>query len=258
LRRRVALSWSAGCLLALAAAAVAMCSEAKAGAECTARSTAFVTPVVELYTSEGCSSCPPADRWLSSLKGRGDVVALAYHVDYWDRLGWKDRFASALFTQRQYEQLRVNGSRFAYTPQVVVAGQDRKDWPRLKLELEREASPVSIELKRSRDASGERVLATVSVVNDSHPRLAAYWAVTESDHRTTVKAGENEGATLAHDFVVRDHEAVAAWSAVRGEARQLVHSIRLPVDAGHARRVSLVVTDAVSGKPLQALGMDCL
>ena len=256
-RKRATLSWPAGCLLALAAAAVVMCSEAKAGGACVARSTAWVTPVVELYTSEGCSSCPPADRWLSSLKGRGDVVALAYHVDYWDRLGWKDRFASASFTQRQYEQLRVNGSRFAYTPQVVVAGQDRKDWPRLKLDARREASPVSIELMRSPGASEERVTATVSVLDDSHPRLAAYWAVTESGHQSKVKAGENDGATLAHDFVVREHEAVGDWASQRGQPRQLAHSIRWPEDAGHARRVSLVVTDASSGKPLQALAVEC-
>ncbi len=84
--------------------------------------------LVELYTSEGCSSCPPADRWLSQLKGQDDVVALAFHVDYWDRLGWKDRFASAEHTQRQAQQQRSNGARFSYTPQVVVNGRDRPSW----------------------------------------------------------------------------------------------------------------------------------
>ncbi|MBC7663124.1 MAG: DUF1223 domain-containing protein, partial [Caulobacter sp.] len=74
---------------------------ASAASLCSARSAATVPAIVELYTSEGCSSCPPAERWLSAFKGRDDVVALAFHVDYWDGLGWKDRFARPQFTQRQ-------------------------------------------------------------------------------------------------------------------------------------------------------------
>src|SRR3989442_5305143 len=118
-------SWTLGCLLALVVGV-----NAAAAPQCTARSGASVNPLVELYTSEGCNSCPPADRWLSALKSRPDVVGLAFHVDYWDRLGWKDRFASAEFTRRQSEQQSVNGARLSYTPPVVVDGHDRKDWPR--------------------------------------------------------------------------------------------------------------------------------
>ena len=79
--------------------------------------------LVELYTSEGCSSCPPADRWLSGLKGRPDVVALAFHVDYWDRLGWKDRFSSPAYSQRQTQLLRSNGARYATRRRCVVDGR---------------------------------------------------------------------------------------------------------------------------------------
>ena len=103
---------------------------ARAVDACTAASTRQVASVVELYTSEGCNSCPPADRWLSRLKADPAVVALAFHVDYWDRLGWKDRFASAAFTTRQASQQASNGARFSYTPQVVVDGRDRTDWSR--------------------------------------------------------------------------------------------------------------------------------
>jgi len=245
-------SWHAGCLIGVAGAVSVSSMDASALA-CTARSPAITTPLVELYTSEGCNSCPPADRWLSRFKGRSDVVALAYHVDYWDRLGWKDRLASPSFTQRQHEQLGVNGSRFAYTPQLVLDGRDRKDWPRAKLGADRAASPVTIELS----TSGQAVTGTVSVVGDATMRLAAYWAVTESGHRTTVKAGENEGATLDHDFVVREYEEVAAWSATRAQPRKLMHSMQLPADAAHGRRVNLVVVDAASGRPMQALGVDC-
>src|SRR6476659_2802738 len=109
-------------------AAVVGHGSARAVDACTAASTRQVAPVVELYTSEGCNSCPPADRWLSKLKADPAVVALAFHVDYWDRLGWKDRFASAAFTQRQAAQQATNGARFSYTPQVVVDGRDRTDW----------------------------------------------------------------------------------------------------------------------------------
>ena len=104
-------------------AAVVGHGSARAVDACTAASTRQVPPVVELYTSEGCNSCPPADRWLSKLKADPAVVALAFHVDYWDRLGWKDRFASAAFTARQAAQQASNGARFSYTPQVVVDGR---------------------------------------------------------------------------------------------------------------------------------------
>src|SRR5436190_20679539 len=117
--------------LALAGiAAIVGHGSARAVDACSAASTRQVPPVVELYTSEGCNSCPPADRWLSALKADPSVVALAFHVDYWDRLGWKDRFASAAFTARQASQQASNGARFSYTPQVVVDGRDRTDWSR--------------------------------------------------------------------------------------------------------------------------------
>ncbi|HEX7689005.1 MAG TPA: DUF1223 domain-containing protein, partial [Burkholderiaceae bacterium] len=98
---------------------------------CTARSGPHVPAVVELYTSEGCSSCPPAERWLARLAGRDDVIALAFHVDYWDGLGWKDRFAQPQFTQRQDASRRTSGARFAYTPQVILDGRDTPAWSAL-------------------------------------------------------------------------------------------------------------------------------
>ena len=84
---------------------------ASAQPTCSATSGATAPLVVELYTSEGCSSCPPADRWLSTLKGRPDVLALAFHVNYWDRLGWPDRFASVEATERQHKLAQLAGSR---------------------------------------------------------------------------------------------------------------------------------------------------
>ncbi len=238
------------CLVIVASqASQAIASEAQT---CSARSSATVTPVVELYTSEGCNSCPPADRWLSGLTAQPQVVALAFHVDYWDRLGWKDRFASAAFTRRQMEQLPHNGARFAYTPQVVVDGRDQQGGVRLDV-VNRAAAAVNIELVRE----GERVNANVVAAAQGPTRLAAYWALTESRHRTAVKAGENEGVTLAHDFVVRDYRPVGEWTATPGTPQRLSFGVSLPADAEHPRRINLVIVDAVTGRPVQALALGC-
>ena len=108
---------------ALAAVALVIaCFATPAGAaQCVARSGERTAALVELYTSEGCSSCPPADRWLSNV-GKAfateQVVPLALHVDYWDYIGWKDRYAQPLFTQRQNGSQRTSGARFAYTPLI--------------------------------------------------------------------------------------------------------------------------------------------
>src|SRR5262245_40586697 len=83
---------------------------ALAADQCATTSGSTIAPVVELFTSEGCNSCPPADRWLSGLKVDDAVVAMAFHVDYWDRLGWKDRFASSAFTARQAKEQDRNGA----------------------------------------------------------------------------------------------------------------------------------------------------
>ena len=227
---------------------------AMAGQTCSAKSSSTVTPVVELYTSEGCNSCPPADRWLSRLKDDPNVVALAFHVDYWDRLGWKDRFASAAFTERQARQQQSNGARFSYTPQVVVDGRDRTDWPSVAVPIAaRGAAPVQIELS----ADGDRVDATVRSSSRAPQRLAGYWAVTEQGFTSNVRAGENQGATLHHDFVVRDYEPVPAWVADADAPRSLAFELSRPADAAHPRQVNLVIVDADSGRPIQALKIDC-
>lgn len=230
---------------------VALAAEVPA---CSVRSAATAAPVVELYTSEGCNSCPPADRWLSALKVDPDVVALAFHVDYWDSLGWKDRFASPAYTQRQAERQRQSGARFSYTPQVMVDGADRRDWPSLgATALARPPAQVDLTLARE----GDHFDATVTPKAGSATRLAAYWAVTEQGHVSAVKAGENEGVTLRHDHVVRDYLPIAAWAAHPGEATALQFTPKLPRDPAHPRDVNLVVFDAASGRPVQAVKLGC-
>lgn len=212
---------------------------------CSAHSAARPPAVVELYTSEGCSSCPPADRWLSSLRGRPDVLALAFHVNYWDRLGWPDRFATATTTERQHRLQRASGAPYVYTPQVLLNGRDLRGWrgaalPRLP------ASPVSLTLGRE----GSTVRAVVNA--PASQRLAGYWAVLEDGHVSRVRAGENAGETLAHDHVVTLYQPVPAWD---GGARQL--SLDLPPAGTTPRRVAFVVTDPLGATPLQALALSC-
>lgn len=236
--------------IAASAGALLLAQAATAGnaAQCQRSSGPQRATVVELYTSEGCSSCPPADRWLSSLPPGGDVVALAFHVDYWDRLGWTDRFASPAYTERQAQQQKTSGARFVYTPQVLVDGRDWRGWPGLPAA----GTPAAVQIRLQRD--GNTVLAQVSALRSAAlpARLAAWWAVVEDGQVSQVKAGENSGATLHHDHVVRRYQPVAAWTSAQPQ--------QLRLDApqgGHAQRVVLVVTDAASGRPLQALELGC-
>jgi hypothetical protein len=212
--------------------------------------------VVELYTSEGCSSCPPADRWLSQLKADPGVVALAFHVDYWDRLGWKDRFGSPAYTARQAEQQRSNGARFSYTPQVVVNGRDRTDWPSIARPIGSSGHPAPVELTLVRD--GRHVAATVKPLAGAPHRMSAYWTLTEQGHVSEVRAGENDGATLKHDFVVRAYRPVAAWPVDRHAAvKTLDYELPGIEDAAHPRAINLVVVDADTGRPVQAVKLGC-
>lgn len=226
--------------LALALAASGGLAEGAAG--CSAMGGVTVPTVVELYTSEGCNSCPPADRWLASLKNQPGVVRLAFHVDYWDRLGWKDRFADPAYTQRQNEVAKRAGARFVYTPQVVVDGADWRGWPGLPRNA---ARPTTVQLTLVQDDAGYQ--ARIVRAPGAPMRLAAYWAVTEDGHESQVKAGENAGATLRHDAVVREFVEVAAV----GDA-PLRFVPRSRAEAGVQRVLQFVVTDGTTGRPVQA------
>ncbi len=227
---------------------------ASGAAPCQAASADRPAQVVELYTSEGCSSCPPADRWLSGLRPEPGVVALAFHVDYWDRLGWADRFASPAFTERQHEQQRSSGARFVYTPQVLVNGRDWRGWPGALPGAS--AAPVRLRLQMERD----EVTADVTPLAASpaaSAALAGYWAAVEDGHVSRVAAGENAGSVLHHDHVVRRYQPIARWTGT--QPRQF--SWRLPAEAvqpGIHRRIAFVVTDADSGRPVQALELSCM
>ncbi len=168
------------------------------------------TPVVvELFTSEGCSSCPPADALLMELDKQNiagvEVIALGQHVDYWDRLGWRDRFSSRQFTDRQRdysEYFRLDSS---YTPQMVVDGQrefngsSRSDAMSAIQKSAKAAKPAMVKL----EASGADAVTVDVHENAPSGKQAVYLAITESGIESNVGSGENSGRHLRHTAVVR-------------------------------------------------------
>lgn len=235
----------AGLLLASSKAALATPG-------CTAQSGAQRAVLLELYTSEGCSSCPPADRRLSSIKTQtelaGRVVPLAFHVDYWDRLGWVDRFASPQYTQRQYAMASLANSRLVYTPQFLKNG---KDWRSGPLEGTGKAAPgATIVLTLS-------PVAANSFTVDGRVEVAAtaaetYLAVYENNLESRVKNGENAGETLRHDYVVRRLIGPLTPDAT---GRVVLHQ-QIKLDADWKRAdlgVAAFVQNRTNGEILQAL-----
>lgn len=235
---------AAGTLVSLAGAQAASPSCLAAGTASTPRL------VVELYTSEGCNSCPPADQWLSALPRDGSVLALAFHVDYWDGLGWSDRFADAAYTGRQRHLQSSSGARYVYTPQLIVGGRDFPGWrqlPAASLPATATSLPAeapALQLRRE----GAQLVVQVSAAGSG--LVAGYWALLEDGHQSQVAAGENAGRALRHDHVVRRYETLAAWPA--GEARQWRWPVP-PATAGHAAQAVFVLTDGSGVRPLRAM-----
>ena len=239
--------------LFIALCAVSMPATQAFGMEnCSAKSAATLTPVIELYTSEGCSSCPPAERWMSTLKDanqRGDVVAQAFHVNYWDYIGWVDRFAVPTYTTRQREMARASGQSGIYTPQLIKNGRDSRDYSgALGNPARAPASKAALAIQQT---APDRFEANV-VPTDPKAAWSAYWTVTEHGHSSRVTAGENKGETLKHDFVVRQYSVAGAYT---GASKLTLNT--LPASAANPRQINLVVFDTKTGLPLQALSMGC-
>jgi hypothetical protein len=173
--------------------------------------------IVELFTSEGCSSCPPADTVLQRLESGADAIVLGEHVTYWDRLGWKDRFSAEVFTQRQeeYAQLfRIGG---AYTPQMVVNGQAEfvgSDEGRARREIVKAGGEpkAKVELARANDEVSIKVSELPAPARGADVILA----VTETRLDTDVRSGENGGHKLRHTGVVRSLSTVGRVDAKSG------------------------------------------
>jgi len=190
-----------GCLLSLSA---------QAGDTITVESSAQKTAVVELYTSEGCSSCPPADQWLEALVEAEsddiDVLALAFHVDYWDYIGWKDRFASPKYTSRQRQLGANNKQRSIYTPEFFVGGKEARGTTRVLNEI-RTANEmhaeIGLELTVSKYGDGLQIDLMPSNAKLNSKMLHHRYFVYEKNLVSDVTRGENSGETLRHQHVVR-------------------------------------------------------
>ena len=226
---------------------------------CTAQSGPMRATVLELYTSEGCSSCPPADQWLSTLKASQattGAVIQAFHVAYWDYIGWIDRFASPAHTTRQRKIASLNRLSSIYTPQAVRDGRDWPDWHRAassSLGAATEPAAVKIVLK---EVATDQFVAVVTPVDGAMGTWSAYWSVTEHGHGSKVKSGENAGELLRHDYVVRQYTQAGDYPlAIKTPQKLTWRSIA--ATPGHPRQINLVVYDPKTGKTLQAVSASC-
>jgi hypothetical protein len=207
------------------------------------------THLLELFTSEGCSSCPPAEAWLSKLKGEPqlwhDFVPLAFHVDYWDRLGWRDRFASKMWTARQSAYSARWKSESIYTPGFVLDG---REWRNQNLPG---PGPEATGVLKIAIANGEQVTAAFQPAGEGGRDYEIHLALLGFGLGTDVKAGENRGHKLLHDFVVLALTNEQMTGGVK-ELRLISVASKLGPDSRSA--VAAWVTEAGQLEPLQAVG----
>jgi hypothetical protein len=200
---------------------------------------ARVPVVVELFTSEGCSSCPPADQLLIKLAKEQPVpgvqiIPLGMHVTYWDQLGWKDPASLKLATERQQGYGRVFGEDRVYTPQAVIDGRDElvgSDESGLKRAIARAANQPHLRMQLSASLEADGVHATVTIENvpvEHHERLVEVLMITEDGLSSIVKRGENGGRTLHHDAVVRK---IATGTELLGQVSNAWRRDRLQLTA---------------------------
>ncbi len=250
------------------ALAALLCGPAVApAAQCAAASGEHRVPLLELYTSEGCDSCPPADRWLSALPARGygpdRVVALAFHVDYWNYLGWIDPYGQRRYGERQSQAAARNQSRVVYTPQFMLNGRDyrrgilRDDFGERVAAFDREPPRAALRLVLDPAPDSLTVSGTAVIPDAGERPLAQTWlALYENRLADDVTAGENRGKRLMHDYVVRD-----IAGPLPGDARGRValdHRFRLdPRWKIRDLAVAAFVQNVKTGDVLQALALGC-
>lgn len=198
----------------LLAIAVLLVASGQAAAE-----QAKVRGVVELFTSQGCASCPKADKILGELVGQKDIVALAYHVDYWDYRGWRDTLATPENTERQRDYVKALKGRAFYTPQAVINGRTHVNGANRAAVNEKLAEtpslPVAVTVRRDQD------VLVIDVPSDTGPRQNAHVLLVSYDRASPVaiERGENAGHTVTYWNAVRDMQTTGVWhgQAVRFE-----------------------------------------
>lgn len=209
------------------------------------------THLLELFTSEGCSSCPPAEQWLVDLQHAPglwrDFVPLAWHVDYWDRLGWKDRFATRGATARQHTYASLWRARTVYTPCVVLNGHESSQ----TAAPPRATAAATGTLRAAYDVSTGKLRATFAPSSTTAPPVAydVHAAFLGTNLTSQVTAGENRGRTLRHGFVVRVH----ATAPLRHDSAEL--TVTPPAaDANLRPALAIWITPRDELTPLQATG----
>jgi hypothetical protein len=241
------------------ALALAVLAPSFSWAACDLKSGPKTAALVELYTSEGCSSCPPADKRLSQFPSDRytyeQVVPISLHVAYWDYMGWKEPFAQTQFSERQSWLVHANGHKTVYTPHFFVSGVEVKDWDAdLARELDRvgaETPRATVRIHAGPTASG-KLSVSASASAPPSPELALFVALTEDAIASRVSAGENSGATLPHDHVVREWIGPIPLSGGHAEVERAV----TPGSNWNRAELGIVgfVQDMKTGRVLQAVG----
>lgn len=208
--------------------------------------------LLELYTSEGCSSCPPADRWLSTLRSDEGLwhkfVPVALHVDYWNYIGWDDRFARREFSNRQRQYVQQGAARVPYTPGFFSSGEEWLGWRHGKSPESTGAAVGNLSL----ELDGAAVAAHFDPVSGEHQSMILNVAILGMQIETRVQAGENEGRKLNHDFVALDLQSIAMKSTVDGfEVNTRLNDIESETD-----QLAIVAWVSAAGNltPVQVVG----
>ncbi len=215
--------------------------------------------VVELFTSQGCASCPPADVALAEFAGRGDVIALGYHVDYWDYLGWRDTLATPANTQRQQAYAKSFDSQSVYTPQAVVNGRVHMSGAKKEAIGSALASMATsdegMRVDVSADWSGESIMIDIGNGFTAHQKAHVLVAYFDSARRVEIERGENRGQSIVYRNAVTSLQSVGMWHG---------RATRLEVPLGEAARTRAggcaILLQKVSkdGKPGAILGATLL
>ncbi len=229
---------------------------------CSAKSGAQTTAVLELYTSEGCSSCPPADKWVSGLNVKSDkLVPLALHVPYWDYIGWKDEFARPEFYRRQSEYASIHNSSSVFTPQTVLNGKNLRTGSDGKLHDELAAinalparADLALSLNQTSTSQIDVQLNGMVKAQADRTQSVAYLALFENRLSSNVKAGENSGVKLDHDYVVREWVGPLALDNEGKLDAERKLSLK-PEWKSKNMGVAMFVQNRSSGEMLQALSL---
>jgi hypothetical protein len=242
-------------------AAAAYVIALNASAQCTSQSPKQTMALIELFTSEGCSSCPPAERWLAQAKTNkpGSTVALALHVAYWDYLGWKDVFAKPIFAQRQRWLANLNQSSTVYTPGIFINGREAPNWDNndafasTVTKVNNSLARATIKITRGLPNQQTKIEALLDSSKETNSgAIQLHVATTSKPFSNKISAGENKGELLEHAHVVDQ------WAQPVVFAQSPMAQTAITTDKKTSAVVALV-QDTKTGSVLQAFAVpaDC-